>query len=152
MRQIQGYFVCVDGAIWTLFDDGTSNHHHDLRVTSDGKTVQFLGEYEADGDSAGGRLIVDEFPLWRSLLDLSAHIEAEVGGASLEALRADLTHQLSIPDELDWSYLLSTAARALVQADRTARNMKFGEEAKIAYDNRPNEFGSHYLPLLSPTL
>ncbi|WP_390241872.1 hypothetical protein [Vibrio sp. R78045] len=152
MKAILGYFVCVNGAIWTVFDDGSSNHSHDLQVTSDGKTVELLGEFEGAPGPDVGRLIVDEYTLWSSLLELSAHIEAELAGATLEELRADLVHQLKIPDELDWSYLLETAARALVQADRTSRNMKFGEEAKIGYHNTTNDFGSHYSPLLAPTV
>lgn len=64
----------------------------------------------------------------------------------------DLTHQLKIPDELDWSYFLETAARAVVKADRASRSMKFGEDVKIGYHNTPHDFVSHYMPLLSPTV
>ena len=40
----------------------------------------------------------------------------------LDLLRADLVHQLSIPDELDWDYFLETAQRAKDQADKEERN------------------------------
>ena len=121
MKEILGYFVSENGAIWTVFNDNSTNYGSHIRVTSDGSTVEVLGKYDG-----AERLIEEEYQLWQSLLDLSAHIEAEVGGASLDELRSDLIHQLKIPDELDWSYLLNTASRALVQSERTARNMKFG--------------------------
>ncbi len=41
---------------------------------------------------------------------------------TLDKLRDDLRHQLSIPDELDWDYFLHTANRAKVQADEELRN------------------------------
>lgn len=37
--------------------------------------------------------------------------------SSLEELRSDLSHQLSIPDDLDWDYFLITALRAKRRAD-----------------------------------
>lgn len=40
----------------------------------------------------------------------------------LDLLRADLLHQLSIPDELDWDYFLETAQRAKAAADNEDRN------------------------------
>ncbi len=41
----------------------------------------------------------------------------------LDDLRADLFHQLGIPDELDWDYFLETAQRAKAAADKEKRNM-----------------------------
>ena len=151
MKEIIGYFVSENGAIWTVFNDNSTNYNRDIRVGTGGHTVEVLGEYDGTPGPDTGRLIEEEYTLWQSLLDLSAHIEVEVGGASLDELRSDLIHQLKIPDELDWSYLLETAGRALVQSERTARNMKFGEEAKIGYHNTPHDFGAHYAPLLAPT-
>ncbi|AMJ98570.1 hypothetical protein AVL55_10540 [Alteromonas macleodii] len=43
---------------------------------------------------------------------------------SLDQIRADLKHQLSMPDELDWEYFLATAVRAKQKADLEKRNMK----------------------------
>ena len=40
----------------------------------------------------------------------------------LDMLRADLLHQLNIPDELDWDYFLETAQRAKDAADKEGRN------------------------------
>ncbi len=123
MKETLGYFTCDDGVIWTVFSDGTSNYLGNLRTTADETTVQVLGEYDGNPSPETPRLIEAEYTLWPKLLDLSAHIEAEVNGASLTELRADLKHQLAIPDELDWSYFLETAARTLVEADKTAKNM-----------------------------
>lgn len=48
----------------------------------------------------------------------------------LDRIRADLTHQLKISDELDWDYFLETARRAKVAADKEGRNMtEFSGEA-----------------------
>lgn len=41
----------------------------------------------------------------------------------LDLLRADLKHQLSMPDEIDWDYFLETAIRAKNAADAEGRNM-----------------------------
>lgn len=127
MKDILGYFVSENGAFWTVFNDFSTNYDGDIQVTNDGGTVEVLGEYDGKVGPNTGRLIAEEYTLWPNLLELSAHIAADVGGASLDELRADLTHQLKIPDELDWSYFLETAARAVVQAERTSRNMKFGQ-------------------------
>ncbi|EHU6485517.1 TPA: hypothetical protein ACN976_000382 [Vibrio campbellii] len=151
MKEIYGYFKCKNGAFWTVYNDSSTNYCHKLQISPNGQTVLILGEINGEPESNSSTYTVDEYKVWFSLLDLSAHTVAEVGGASLEELRADLIHQLKIPDELDWSYLLETAARALVQADKTSVNMKYGDTLKIGYDNRPQEFGSHYAPLLPPT-
>lgn len=151
MKEILGYFVGKNGAIWTVFTNNSTNFNGDIRVMGD-NSVEVLGVYDGEPGQDTGRLIEGNYQLWHSLSDLSAHIEADVGGATLDELRSDLIHQLKIPDELDWSYFLNTASRALVLADRTARNMKFSEEAKIGYHNTPHDYGSHYTPLLSPTV
>lgn len=41
----------------------------------------------------------------------------------LDQIRADLKHQLSIPDEIDWDYFLETTIRAKIKADATNKNM-----------------------------
>ncbi|OEE38313.1 hypothetical protein A1QO_02730 [Vibrio genomosp. F10 str. ZF-129] len=123
--EILGYFVCINGAIWTVYTDGSSNYHLDLQVTSDNKGVQILGEYDGEPSPTTGRLIEDEYTLWRSLVELAANIETDKNDVSLDDLRSDLKHQLSIPDELDWTYFLKTASRAYVSAEKELRNMTF---------------------------
>ncbi len=150
MRDIR-YFTCVNGAIWSVFPNGESNYHQDIKVTSCGKTVQVLGEFDGEPSETTPRLIEAEHSLWDSLLDLSAHIEAETGGATLEELRSDLEFQLKHPDELDWSYLLNTAARALVRADRDGLNMKFNGEPNIQCRPKTSDFPCHYQAILPPT-
>ncbi|MGR2849140.1 hypothetical protein ABMX62_19035 [Vibrio vulnificus] len=74
-----GYFVCVDGVIWTVYQTGTETHTNyceDINV--DGEQVQILGAYDDthEGDSStAGRLIEDEYRLWSSIVDLAVAIE-----------------------------------------------------------------------------
>lgn len=42
---------------------------------------------------------------------------------TLDELRADLVHQLGIPDELDWDYFVETAMLARKAANKENRNM-----------------------------
>jgi hypothetical protein len=63
------YFVCVNGVIWTVYDDGRSNFPGDFRVVNN--EIQVLGEADDDGC----RLISDEYPLWNSLKLLAQEIE-----------------------------------------------------------------------------
>lgn len=46
----------------------------------------------------------------------------------LDQIRADLKHQLSIPDEIDWDYFLETTIRAKIKADATNKNMTLDEK------------------------
>lgn len=126
--KVMGYFVSVNNAVSCIYEDGTTNQGETVKITEDRKTVQILGEYDGVPGPSTPRLIEEEYSFWPSLIELSAHLEAETLGATLDDLRADLKHQLSIPDELDWSYLLSTAARALVAAEKEGRNMKEDRE------------------------
>jgi len=48
----------------------------------------------------------------------------------LDLLRADLQHQLNIPDELDWDYFLETALRAKAAADKEGRNMSLEQQSQ----------------------
>ncbi len=51
---------------------------------------------------------------------------------TLDKLRDDLRHQLSIPDELDWDYFLHTANRAKVQADEEFITVFQGTNTNLA--------------------
>tara|TARA_R110002094_G_scaffold101364_1_gene101266 strand:+ start:543 stop:863 length:321 start_codon:yes stop_codon:yes gene_type:complete len=53
----------------------------------------------------------------------------EPGAHTVDCYRKDLKHQLSMPDELDWDYLVATAKKAQAEANRTGVNMVFGAEA-----------------------
>ena len=74
-----GYFVCVDGVIWTVYQTGTevhSNYSGDIKV--DEKSVQILDSFDEthEGEkSSAGRLIEEEYCLWSSIVDLAIAIE-----------------------------------------------------------------------------
>lgn len=74
-----GYFVCVDGVIWTVYQTGSqihSNFSGDVLVKA--QEVQILGSYDDthNGESpTAGRLIEDEYRLWGSIVDLAIAIE-----------------------------------------------------------------------------
>lgn len=77
--KILGYFVCVDGIIWTVYQSGSTIHSNfsgDILVK--GQVVQVLGPLDDthQGDSStAGRLIEDEYCLWSSIVDLAIAIE-----------------------------------------------------------------------------
>lgn len=129
MKEILGYFVCDNGAFWTVFTDSSTNYTDDIQISKDGTNVEVLGEYDGDPGADTARLIAEEYTLWHSLLELSAHVEADVSGIILDDIRNDLIHQLTIPDELDWSYFLEVAGRAFVSADNTNRNMRLSKKS-----------------------
>lgn len=62
------YFVCVNGIIWTIFPDGRSNFNEDFKIEDDNLFV--LGE-----SCGASRLIIDEYSLWNSLVELAREIE-----------------------------------------------------------------------------
>lgn len=44
-------------------------------------------------------------------------VEYQLEEVELDAIRKDLVHQLSIPDDLDWGYFIETTIRAKIRAD-----------------------------------
>jgi hypothetical protein len=107
------HFVCNNGIIWAIYENGDSNFNRDFRVIDD--TVQVLGE--KDGKD-GGRLIEDEYVLWDSLTELALEIESDRSETfSVDQIRQDLRFQLDAADELDWNYFVETAIRARHKAN-----------------------------------
>ncbi len=77
-KVIAGYFICVNGVIWTVFIEGeafSSNMDAGIAVVDskngDGKEVQILV------DDAGETLVHEEYVLWPSLVDLARAIEEQ---------------------------------------------------------------------------
>jgi hypothetical protein len=50
-------------------------------------------------------------------------IDNKSNESKLDLLRADLVHQLQMPDDLDWDYFVETAERARNAANTEKRNM-----------------------------
>lgn len=58
-----------------------------------------------------------------SMVALAASMMFKDEDFSLDNIRSDVKHQLSIPDEIDWDHLLDTTARGKARADFEGRNM-----------------------------
>jgi hypothetical protein len=73
------YFLNQDGVIFTVFKNGDTNFVGNLEIrvydapTRSDEAWQ-LGEDEGNGE----RLVIDEHPLWRSLLELADAIEGQM--------------------------------------------------------------------------
>ncbi|MBJ7266360.1 hypothetical protein [Idiomarina abyssalis] len=50
--------------------------------------------------------------------------------ASTQELRADLTFQLGMPEDLDWDYFVETAIRAKLASDEEGVNKPWQEEGR----------------------
>lgn len=70
-----GYYVCVNGVIWTVYQSGEHvfTNSSDEHVAIEGETVQILGAKESPDEP--GRLIEEEYVLHKSLIDLAVLIE-----------------------------------------------------------------------------
>lgn len=94
-------FVCVNGHVWTINDEGKTNFPADIHI--EGNTVQILG---ARDDLGPGRAIDEEYQLWNSLTDLAIAIEhshhaSEDGSVSLAQAVGD-AHKSTADFEKMW--------------------------------------------------
>ena len=64
------YFVDINGVIFTIYDDNTSNYPGDFEIV--GSDFRSLGVKDCLGE---GREIVDEYVIWDSLVELAQAIE-----------------------------------------------------------------------------
>lgn len=64
-------FIDVNGQVWTINNDGKSNHPSDILI--EGDTVLILG---VEDDIGPGREVEDEYVVWPSLTALANAIEA----------------------------------------------------------------------------
>lgn len=76
--EIVGYFVCSEGAIWTVYQTGLyfhSNFYEGIEVDFGNQEVNVLGEWFLDDNGKEYRPIEDSYVLWTSLTDLAYAIE-----------------------------------------------------------------------------